>query len=95
MLRQYYVYIFTNRFRTEWCVGITSDLDRMVEDRHASLNKWNCFSKWFQCIHLVYYEAFPDIRDAIKAEHEIKSWNYTRKKSFVRSKNPGFNWIVR
>lgn len=76
MLRLYYVYIFTDRFRTEWYVGITTDLSEI----YLSFKKEDFFSRWFFSYKLVYYHCYPNFHEAYEAEKKIRSSKYEIKK---------------
>jgi len=61
-MREYYVYIMTNKSRTLY-TGVTNDLLRRVyEHKHKLISG---FSSKYNINRLVYYEATTDIRAAI------------------------------
>ena len=41
--------------------------------------------------HLVYYEQYADIRDAIKREKQVKKWNRAWKERLIANFNPNWN----
>lgn len=69
MLRLYYVYIFTDRFRTEWYVGITTNLAGI----NLSCKKSGIFPGWLIAYQLVYYQCYPTFHEAYEAEKKIKN----------------------
>jgi len=48
------------------------------------------FTKEHGIHRLVYYEAYDDIRDAIKREKQLKKWNRAWKIRLIEESNP--NW---
>jgi len=84
-MRQYYVYIMTNRSRTLY-TGVTNNLERRVyEHKHKIGSK---FTNKYNITRLVYYEIFSDIRDAISYEKQIKGWLRAKKIALIESVNP-------
>ena len=84
-MKQYYVYIMTNRSRTLY-TGVTNNLERRVyEHKHKIGSK---FTSKYNITRLVFYETFPDIRDAISCEKQIKGWLRAKKIALIESVNP-------
>ena len=84
-MRQYYVYIMTNRSRTLY-TGVTNNLERRVyEHKHKMGSKFTCK---YNITRLVYYESFSDVRDAIAREKQIKGWLRSKKIALIESVNP-------
>ncbi len=70
-MKQYYVYIMTNRSRTFY-VGMTNNLERRVyEHKHKSIEG---FTKKYNITQLVYFEAFDNVYQAIAREKQAKDW---------------------
>lgn len=68
-MKQYYVYIMTNKSRTLY-TGVTNDLERRVyEHKHKLIEG---FTEKYNITKLVCYETFNDIREAIAREKQIK-----------------------
>ena len=86
-MRQYYVYIMTNRSGTLY-VGITNDLERRVcEHKHKRIPG---FTGRYNICRLVYYESGPDVRAAIAREKQINRWRREKKVALIESANR--NW---
>ncbi|MCZ6775704.1 MAG: GIY-YIG nuclease family protein [Ignavibacteria bacterium] len=49
------------------------------------------FTSRYNITKLVYFEATPDIREAITREKQIKGWLRSKKIALIESVNP--NWI--
>jgi len=85
-MRQYCVYIITNRGNTVLYIGVTNNLKRRVyEHRHKLIEG---FTKKYNVVKLVYYEAFKTIDDAIKREKQIKNWKREWKIELIEKVNP-------
>lgn len=84
-MRQYFVYIMTNRSRTLY-TGMTNDLERRVEEHRSKLVPG--FTSKYNITQLVYWEEYKDVRDAIAREKEIKGWLRSKKIALIESINP-------
>jgi len=87
-MKQYWVYIMTNRNKTVIYTGVTNDLKRRVQ-KHKD-KKGSSFTKKYNITTLVYYESFGRIYDAIAAEKKIKSGSRAKKIALIESTNPGW-----
>ena len=84
-MKEFYVYIMTNRSRTLY-TGVTNDLERRVyEHKHKLLPG---FTQKYNITQLVYYEATSDVRSAIEREKQIKGWLRSKKVALIESINP-------
>jgi putative endonuclease len=84
-MKQYYVYIMTNRSRTLY-TGVTNDLQRRVyQHKHGMGSR---FTSKYNIHRLAYFEVFADIRDAIAREKQIKGWLRAKKVALIESMNP-------
>ncbi len=87
MVRNYYVYIMTNRSRTFY-VGMTNSLERRVyEHKHRLIEG---FTSRYNINRLVYCEVFNDVKEAIAREKQIKDWRREKKIALIESVNA--NW---
>ena len=84
-MRQYFVYMMTNRSRTLY-TGVTNDLERRVGQHRSKLVPG--FTNKHNITQLVYWEAYNDVRDAIAREKEIKGWLRKKKIAMIESVNP-------
>ena len=84
-IKQYCVYIMTNKSRTLY-VGVTNDLQRRVYEHKNKLIEG--FTKKYNITRLVYYEPMNDVRVAIAREKQIKGWLRARKIALIDSTNP-------
>lgn len=85
-MKQYYVYILTNKTDRVMYIGVTSDLLRRIYE-----HKNDCvdgFTKRYHVHKLVYYEETSDVTAAISREKELKGWRREKKNTLVKSVNP-------
>ncbi|MFQ6032659.1 MAG: GIY-YIG nuclease family protein [Candidatus Zixiibacteriota bacterium] len=84
-MRQYYVYIMTNRSRTLY-TGVTNNLYRRVYEHKNKLI--DGFAKKYNITKLVWYEVTSEITSAIAREKQIKGWLRKKKIALIESMNP-------
>jgi len=85
-VKEFYVYMMTNRRRVVLYTGVTNDLTRRVWEHQNHVVKG--FTSKYKLDCLVYYERFADALSAITREKEIKSWQREKKNDLVRKLNP-------
>lgn len=83
------VYILTNKNKTTLYIGITADLIRRVQEHRNKENK-NSFSNKYNLDHLIYYEWFMDIEEAIAREKQLKKWSRSKKETLIATVNPAW-----
>jgi len=84
-MRTHYVYIMASRSRVLY-TGVTNDLPRRVYEHKRSLIPG--FTSKYHITRLVYFEEFPDVRDAIAREKQVKGWVRSRKLRLIEQANP-------
>jgi putative endonuclease len=83
--RTYWVYILASSRNGTIYVGVTNNLSRRVwEHREGTADG---FTKRYSVKRLVYYEAYPDIRNAIQREKNIKKWPRSWKLALIEKEN--------
>jgi len=87
----YFVYIMTNKNKTVLYIGVTSDLQRRVYEHEHSLI--DGFTKKYNCHHLVYYEHFQQVEDAISREKQLKKWRREKKENLIGEFNPEWKFL--
>jgi putative endonuclease len=81
----YYVYILASGPRGTLYVGVTNDLIRRVyEHRNHSVSG---FTEKYDVHHLVYFEIFDDVREAITREKRLKRWRRAWKIELIEKHN--------
>ncbi|KAA2220011.1 GIY-YIG nuclease family protein [Maribacter flavus] len=92
--RTYYVYILTNRNKTVLYTGVTNSLqNRLRQHQNDILINKKTFVSRYKCHHLVYYEEFTWIQEAIAREKEIKGWLRIKKLNLIKTKNPNLDFL--
>lgn len=90
----YYVYITPNSTKTVFYTGLTNDLSRRLhEHREDALNDKKHFAGRYNAYHLIYWEHFEYINEAIAREKEIKGWTRLKKVKLVEVLNPDFLFL--
>ena len=84
-MKDYYVYILTNKSRTLY-TGITNDLNRRLYEHKNKLIEG--FTKKYNISILVYFELFNNPDDVIRREKQIKGWLRKKKIDLIESTNP-------
>jgi putative endonuclease len=87
-MRQYYVYILTNRKQGVLYTGITNDLERRIYEHKNKLIRG--FASKYNLTRLVHFEVTTDVNVAIAREKQIKGWLRKKKIELIESRNP--NW---
>ncbi len=85
-MKNFYVYMMTNRTSGVVYTGVTNSLERRIWFHRNSENK--SLTKTCKVDRLVYYEHFNEARYAIAREKEIKGWRREKKNDLVRTMNP-------
>lgn len=75
-MREYHVYIMSNRSRTLY-TGVTGSLGQRVQ-RHKE-GATPGFTSKYKIDRLVYAEATSDVNAAIQREKQIKGWSGRRR----------------
>ena len=85
-IHQYWVYIMSNKNRTVLYIGVTNDLYRRYIEHKQEIIKG--FTQKYKCHHLLYYEEFAGINEAIAREKVLKGWIRAKKDALIASINP-------
>lgn len=88
-MKNYYVYIMTNKYNNVFYVGVTSDLIKRAYEHRNHLAQG--FSDKYNTDKLVWYEVHDDIYAAINREKRIKRWNHDWKVKLIDNMNPKWN----
>lgn len=83
-MKEYYVYIMTNKSRTLY-TGVTSNLVKRVYEHKQKLVPG--FTTKYNISKLVYYEITNSIEAAIAREKQIKGWLRRKKIALIESQN--------
>ena len=81
-----YLYILASRRHGTLYTGCTTDLPaRMYHHREGLVPG---FTRRYGVKHLVYFEVYDDISDAIARERQIKEWRRDWKIQLIETENP-------
>ncbi len=87
-MKQYYVYILTNKTNKVVYVGVTNNLiRRMYEHKNKLVDG---FTKKYNLKKLVYFETTTDVKSALIREKQLKNWHREWKNNIINEQNP--NW---
>jgi len=81
-----YVYILSNKNRTVIYVGVTSDIRRRVYQHR--FEKGSVFTSKYNVHHLMYFEFFNSIEEAIANEKKFKNNKRAWKIQLIKRDNP-------
>ena len=83
---QYFVYIVSNPNRTTFYTGFTNLMvRRLIEHRYGLGSE---FTRKYKLRHLLYWECYQYVSDAIAREKEIKGWRRAKKIALIKEMNP-------
>ena len=82
-MAEYYVYILASRPGGTVYVGVTNDLIRRVYEH--KIGAIDGFTKEYGVKQLVYFESYPDVRDALQREKNMKHWPRVRRDCLPRA----------
>ncbi len=85
-MKQYYVYILTNKTNKVLYVGVTNNLiRRMYEHKNKLVDG---FTKKYNLMKLIHFEATNDIHSALVREKQLKNWHRDWKIKMINEHNP-------
>lgn len=95
-MKNYFVYIITNRPRGTVYIGVTNDLERRIYEHKNKT--FDGFSKKYNLANLVYFAEFGDVNEAIACEKKLKGWKRDRKIALIEEFNKEWrdlskNWV--
>ncbi len=84
-MKEYYIYIMTNKSNRVLYTGVTGDLARRVYEHKNKLKRG--FTQKYNVYKLVYYEVFGEIEEALIREKQIKGGSRQKKIQLIESAN--------
>ena len=85
-MKRSYTYILSNENRTMLYIGVTGDLPRrMIEHKNGT---GSAFTQKYSLNHLIYFEEFTAVDQAIAREKQLKNWHKDWKWNLVKEQNP-------
>src|SRR5690606_16352482 len=90
----YYVYIITNPYRSTYYIGMTNNLSLRLQQHKVNIEIGEkTFAAKYNLHHLVYYEGFSWVQNAIAREKELKGWRREKKLNLIKSFNENFGFL--
>src|SRR5579883_3399292 len=84
-----YVYMLSNRYRSTFYIGVTSDLIKRIWQHREKVIEG--FSKRYNLTRLVWYEMHDTIESAIMTEKKLKNRERGLKIAVIERMNP--DWL--
>ena len=84
-MKQWYVYIITNKKNWTIYIWVTNNLERRIFEHKNKLIDWFSHKYWLD--KLVYYQEFDDIKYAIEKEKYLKWLNRKKKLEIIEKDN--------
>lgn len=91
-MKQYYIYILTNKYRTTFYIGMTNDLNRRTSQHNDSMG--SVFTSKYNLTDLIYYELYNDVNQAILREKQLKNWKKEWKINLIKTTNPNLETLT-
>ena len=85
-MKNYCVYILTNKANSVLYIGVTNDIKRRVFEHKEGVN--DGFTAKYKVDKLVYCEFVSSIESAIEREKQLKKWNREKKIKLIEEQNP-------
>jgi putative endonuclease len=85
----YFAYILASKPYGTLYIGVTNGLIRRVEEHKAGAA--SVFTRKYKVRHLVWYQEFADVEEAIQREKTLKEWPRQWKINLIERENP--HWI--
>jgi putative endonuclease len=85
-MKQYCVYITTNRENKVLYIGVTSNLPKRIYEHKNKLVEG--FTEKYNADKLVYFEQTEDVNSALRREKQLKNWHRDWKINLINSFNP-------
>jgi len=90
---QYWVYIITNKSKSTLYIGVTNNLKNRLRQHYENRGINKTFAGRYFCYHLVYFEFYKYIEDAINREKQLKKWSRKKKKWLIEQKNKNWDFL--
>ncbi len=91
-MKQYYIYILTNKYRTTFYIGMTNDLNRRTSQHNDSMG--SIFTSKYNLTDLIYYELYNNVDQAISREKQLKNWKKEWKINLIKTTNPNLETLT-
>ena len=82
----YYAYMMASQKHGTLYLGVTNNLVRRVYEHKNKIVPG--FTQQYNVVHLVWFEAYDDPKNAIAREKELKKWRRDWKVRLIEEENP-------
>jgi len=73
---------------------MTNNLHKRLEQHYEDIkNNTKSFVARYRCRHLLHYEKYTWVKEAIAREKEIKGWLRIKKLNLIRTTNPNIDFL--
>jgi len=90
-MKNSYVYILTNKYRTTFYIGVTANLNKRFQEHYDETA--SVFTKKYNIKDLIFFETFNDINQAIEREKQLKNWHKEWKLNLIKTLNPNLKTL--
>ena len=88
-MKQFCVYILTNRKNNVLYIGVTGNLvKRIYEHKNKQVSG---FTEKYNVDKLIYFEQTENVHSALRREKQLKNWKREWKNELISKSNP--NWV--
>ncbi|MFK7924591.1 MAG: GIY-YIG nuclease family protein [Bacteroidia bacterium] len=91
-VRQYFVYILCNYYKTILYLGCTNDIVSRLAEHHVAYENSKAFTHRYNCTKLLYFEVYLERDIAYKRENQIKRYRREKKEALIATQNPDWNF---
>lgn len=88
-MKQYCVYILTNKTNKVLYIGVTGNLPRRIYEHKNKIIKG--FTEKYNADKLVYFEQTENVMSALDREKQLKNWRREKKVNLIEGGNPKWN----
>ncbi|WOD45080.1 GIY-YIG nuclease family protein [Hwangdonia lutea] len=89
-MKQWYVYIMTNKLNGVLYIGITDTIEERVKEHKLKVYP-KSFTARYNCDKLVYFEEFENGDEALVRERQFKKWKRDWKIDLIEDMNPSWS----
>ncbi len=82
------VYILTTTSKKVLYTGFTNDLPQRLTEHYLNRGQSKTFAGRYYCYHLLHFENYQYVNDALTREKEIKGWSREKKLKLIKTFNP-------
>lgn len=92
-MKNYFIYITTSPNKKVLYIGITNNLKRRLSEHYENKGKVGTFAGEYYCFNLIYWERFPNAKQAIEREAQLKNWSRKKKENLIVTMNPNWTFL--